>query len=89
MAVVKPVTKAQAEKVLRDVKKKYAEYVKWAQEEGTGPTLIPNWNGDGHWYIGWEDCSPEEWAIQYSFGPQVDGVYTEPYYSFVLGIFPL
>lgn len=76
----KTVTKRQAEAVLRAVKDRYKH---WPTEYCT---LVWDWNGNGHPYICWEDCSPEDWAV--CFPNPVKGTFTEAHYSFVLGIFP-
>ena len=76
----KTVTKRQAEAVLRAVKEKYKYY------DTQYCKIIWDWNGDGHPYICWEECSPEDWAC--NFTSPVKGTFAEAYYSFVLGVFP-
>jgi len=69
---------------------------------GDCPTVVENWDDRGHWAVVWEGNSPIDWAIggmEYEyrdpeFGFKVPGVempkgvFCEPYYSFVLVIYP-
>jgi len=69
---------------------------------GDVPTLVEDWDGNGNWAVVWEGGSPLDWAIggiEYDyydpeFGFHVKGVelpkgvHCEPYYSFVLVIYP-
>lgn len=69
---------------------------------GDKPTLVEDWDGNGNWAVVWEGNAPYDWAIggiEYDytdpeFGfkvkgqPLPKGVFCEPYYSFVLVIYP-
>jgi hypothetical protein len=99
---MEPVSKAKADKVLKAVEKKFAAWIDPSDGPDNKPTLFPDWAGDGHWAIVWEGGSPYEWALtpigdpyhDEEFGgtaagvPMPAGVFTEPYYSFVLMIYP-
>lgn len=76
------VTKAQAEAVFRQFKKKYKGY------DLSDADLVFDWYG-GHPAICWEGGdAPYEWAIHWHNSQDVEGTFCEPYYTFVLVIYP-
>lgn len=89
------ITKLQAERTLRAVETQWAA---WIDDSSSHPILSMDWNGAPA--ILWED-GPSDWAYLFNsggtepeFGFKIDaakvpaGVYAEPYYSFVLAIYP-
>jgi hypothetical protein len=94
---VSTIKQAKAELYLAAVKAKYAV---WVREMQTTPVLIWDWNGDKHPAVCWEE-GPHDWAIssldetyvgEYGYTcqphPAVPGVSAEPYYSFVMMLYP-
>jgi len=86
-----PLTARQAEKVLADVKKRYAVLLE-GEPEINQPKLARLGDlmfiGDPsvkEWCIVWES-GPYEWAMDYSWKCDIAGVFAEPYMSFVLTI---
>lgn len=85
--------KATALKVLKEIEAKHAEWLKVSEEFYPGhPDNRPIlYNADheqlskGSWSIAWEGTSPEDWAI--NFETSIPGVFVEPIFSFVLGIY--
>jgi hypothetical protein len=75
---VKTVTKAQAEAVFKKFK---AKYDLWDTSEAS---LVYDWL-EGHPAICWEG-GQDDWAIEWD--NDVKGTFCEPYYSFVLVIYP-
>ena len=63
-------TKAEAEIVLKEVKKLYAEYIK---ATGTNPKVMKGdvWNGGDGWTVCWEE-GPHEWAGFFPAAVSVD-----------------
>lgn len=88
MAEIKPITKANAQKVFNAIRKQYREYIKAGWVE---PILSNEWGDGRHWYILWED-GPEEWCFHLNEDvyavADANGVLCEPWYSFVLGLYP-
>ena len=74
------VTKAQAEAAFRAFTKKYEDY------DLTNAVLVLEWDS-GHPVIIWEE-GPFEWAYGWENEKNGSRVFCEPYYSFVLGIYP-
>lgn len=71
-----------AEKVVAEIKAQFA-----GEDFTYGPNLRDSDHEElpeGSWSIDWED-GPYEWC--YEFSSKVPGVFTEPIYSFVLGVF--
>lgn len=68
---------------------------KWLNQPGYfpdgHPTLV-KWENEGHPLLGFEGCALEEWAMRITddIQPELDkiGVFAEPYYSFMLGLYP-
>ena len=78
----KRVTKAQAERVFRTFKKKYAGH---GVEDAV---LALNWTREGHPAICWEG-HVYEWALVWdNEADSPAGVFCEPYYGCVLAIYP-
>lgn len=102
----KVLSKTKAEAYLAAVKNKFRAWNldnEWDfAQNGDKPTLVENWNNDGHWAIVWEGNAPYEWAVapisddyfdeEFHFTvkgvPVPPGVHAEPYYSFVLMLYP-
>lgn len=95
------VTRRDAEKVLAGVRRAYRPYLRAGYNE---PMLVRNWRFfDGPpvpYAIVWEG-GPFEWTMHVPFGgrdeefggtiPAIDvpdGIYTEPYTGWALGIYP-
>ena len=81
---IKKVSNAKAERVFRQFKKHY---------EGMGydtseASLILDWHEGGHPAICWEGNSPYQWACGWSNAQDVKGTFCEPYFSYVLVIYP-
>jgi hypothetical protein len=71
-----------AEQVLEEIKARYADYLPYSQ-----PNLRDNTHeelSEGSWSIDWED-GPDEWCLGYR--TEVPGVFVEPIFSFVLGVY--
>lgn len=90
----------QAMQVLQAIKDEYAWLIKGDAEIGmaplTGndlPQLMFEWSfidpsRTAPWVVAWESCSPDEWAPKWEGkADKRIGVFTEPYLSFVLGIY--
>jgi hypothetical protein len=72
----------------------------WCEEMDSVPVVRFDWNDDGHWAILWEEgpfewaCSPLDEVYQGEYDyvamgvPAIKGVFAEPYYSFVMMLYP-
>ncbi len=90
--------KAQA--VLDAVNAKYAQWIQMSKEDfgqtdpNDYPQLVANWNGftvpgrPAPFAIAWECNSPDDWALDWwNAQDKALGVFCEPIFSFVLGIY--
>jgi hypothetical protein len=82
--ILKPISNAKAERVFREFKKHYEEKGYDLSEA----RLILDWHDGGHPAIVWEGNAPSNWAINWFNRQTVKGTFCEPYYSFVLCIYP-
>lgn len=90
----------KAEAVLAAVNEKYAKWHEMSRELGYDkpddfPQLVPNWHGWSlhggkpvAFAITWECNSPDDWAMDWWNAQDKEiGVFCEPIFSFVLGIY--
>lgn len=90
----------KAEAVLAAVEAKYADWIKFTRDEYPNagpdefPQLVANWSGWTNtgkpvsFAVAWECNSPDEWALDWSNRQDTElGVFCEPIFSFVLGIY--
>lgn len=76
--------KAKATKVLREVEKQFAVYIEAGEPRPNLRSAEHEEQSPGSWSIEWED-GPYEWC--YEFSSKVPGVFVEPIYSFILGVY--
>lgn len=76
--------KRTATKVLAEVEKKFSLYIKAGYSRPNLRDADHEGLPKGSWSIDWED-GPEEWC--YEFSTAVSGVFVEPIYSFILGLY--
>ena len=77
----KKVTKAQAEATFRAFKRKYEHC------DLSDAHLVYDWY-NGHPAICWESSDAYEWAIHWDNEKSPKHVFCEPYYSYVLVLYP-
>lgn len=76
--------RAKATKVLREVEKQFSAYIEAGYPAPTLRDHTHEEQSEGSWSINWEE-GPDEWC--YRFTSKVPGVFVEPIYSFMLGVY--
>lgn len=77
--------KAKATKVLREVEEQFKLYIEAGYPKPNLRDADHEGQSKGSWSIEWED-GPDEWCYAMP-ASKIPGVFVEPIYSFILGVY--